>query len=138
MSVCVGCAHVCVLNLVHICNISLYTRQKSCKCSTVSTLPIIYPMTTPKGQIISIHYDTCLLLIRYHLDVTCQSMSALLRDPLTTDEQKHPLPEGTILKVIGDYSKQGRYLPQCRSERMPGSNWEKHPHLNDKESNFLF
>lgn len=59
--VCV-CMHVCVLTLAHICNVSLYTRQQFCKCSTVSTPPIFYPMITPEGQVMNIHYDTSLLL----------------------------------------------------------------------------
>lgn len=92
------CECACVWNLVHICNISLYTRQEFCKCSTVSTLPITHPMVSPEGQIMSIHYDTRLLLIMYHLDVTCQSMLALLRDPLTSNEQKYPLLQGHIFK----------------------------------------
>ena len=44
-------------------------------------------------------------------DVTCQSMSALLGDPLTIDEQKHPLPEGTILEVIGELFQTGKIPP---------------------------
>lgn len=38
-------------------------------------------------------------------------MSALLGDPLTIDEQKHPLPEGTILKVIGELFQTGKIPP---------------------------
>lgn len=111
------CPYVQELNLVHICNISLYTRQEFCKCSTVSTPPIVYPVITPEGQTMSTHYDACFLLIRYHLDVTCQSMSGLLGDPLTSDEQKQPLPRGPISKVTGELVPTGK-IPLSRQIRM--------------------
>lgn len=86
---------VCVCSLVHICNVSLsYTRQKFCKCSRISILPIFYPMITLEGQIMSIHYDTCLLVICYHLELTCKSMLVFLRNPLLTFDKQKSLPRG--------------------------------------------
>lgn len=87
-----------ILTSVHICNVSVCTRQEFSKCSTVSTPQIFYPVITPEGQMMSIHYDTCLWLIQYHLDVTCQSTLALLRGPLLTWLINTVLPNGYNLK----------------------------------------